>query len=64
MAKTISTPCHLHSFIYGGAQRAWGFRKCRRKPDGAEIAFFKLPDSTGEIEVCCFADAYKKRKNF
>lgn len=40
------------------------FRKCRRKPDGAEIAFFKLSDFTGEIEVCCFADAYKKRKNF
>lgn len=40
------------------------FRKCRRKPDGAEIAFFKLSDFTGEIEVCCFADAYKKTKEF
>ena len=32
--------------------------------DGAEMAFFKLSDSTGEIEVCCFVDAYKKVKEF
>ena len=40
------------------------FGKCKRKLDGEEMAFFKLSDSTGGIEVCCFADAYKKRKNF
>ncbi len=40
------------------------FSKCRRKLDGAEMAFFKLSDSTGEIEVCCFADAYKKGREF
>lgn len=38
------------------------FRKCRRKRDGAEMAFFKLSDSTGGIEVCCFADAYNQVK--
>ncbi len=40
------------------------FSKCRRKLDGEEMAFFKLSDSTGEIEVCCFVEAYKKAKEF
>lgn len=40
------------------------FSKCKRKLDGEEMAFFKLSDSTGEIEVCCFVEAYKKVKGF
>ncbi len=30
----------------------------QRKKDGANMAFFKLEDKTGEIEVCCFTKAF------
>lgn len=33
-----------------------------RKKDGAPLAFFRLTDKTGEIEVCCFTAAYERFK--
>ena len=30
----------------------------QRKKDGANMAFFKLEDKTGEMEVCCFTKAF------
>lgn len=33
-------------------------RYTRRKRDGAEMAFFKLNDVSGTIDVCCFSNAF------
>ena len=39
-------------------------RYTKRKKDGADMAFFKLNDDSGDIEVCCFTKAYEENAEF
>ena len=45
-----------------GGSKAYGIVSSlnikKRKSDGAPMAFFKLEDRTGSIDVCCFTKAY------
>lgn len=39
-------------------------RYTKRKKDGADMAFFKLNDASGTIDVCCFTKAYEEYGEF
>ena len=58
----------INKLSSGGYVNAMGIitnlRITNRKSDGAPMAFLKIEDSTGDIEVCCFAKSYAKNKAF
>lgn len=57
----------INKLSSGGYVNAMGIitdlRIVHRKSDGAPMAFFKLEDNTGDIEVCCFSKSYAKNKD-